>query len=1688
MAGKIPAGEFNARITLNGEQPIQTIKSLKSEVAGATSAWKAQVSALRQAGDQLGAAQAKFDGLSAVLNKQQELLEKNKTQLNELKQAQAQVDTTTENGQKQFEIYARQIATAERNVSNATTKIAKLSEQQNSAKNSLDYYKSGLASAQTELRKISDSSQAYINRLEAEGKHEEANKERLNSLSQQYSTLNDIYKIQSNELKKIASETGSSSEAYRKQKIRVDETATSLAKTKSEMGNLSSEMKKANPSIFDKIKEKISGVKSETKETGGLFKKIFSANILSDAVSNAFSTISSGLKSTISSGMELNGVLGKIKGQWSGLGKSANEINILTEQMKYLKENTNMSADQVQNLQVQMNRLTSGNTEKTVALSKSISVLGDNTKMSGDQMNAFAASMARALSGSKLSAGQFQRMAKAAPGLSAAMAKAGGMSEATFNRLANSGKMSTKQFEQLFEKVGNDGGKAFEKFRATQGGATKSMKDSWEDLKQKMTAPLFNAKTSGMQQLANIMQDKSVQQGASLLGKGLNQIAIWATQGLKYIADHKKDISEIAQDVLKIGVEVGKSVWKVFSSIIIDIANAFGLTSKNAKKSKDPMDQFANAMDGLAKNKTAIKAIADAIVAIAAVKGITTVSKGLIGIYKAGKLVNGVLKAAPDKWAAFKDSGLKAIGQLKDGFGGLKSVISKAISGQSFGGAFQSLKSAGGFGGLSTAGKFATAATGVGVALDAGSSIVSAFKDKKGSTKQFQDAGKGIGTAIGGGIGMAFGGPIGATIGSQIGKLAGGWGGKATKQFLDGWKSKKPPKNFWSIENLGWSTKDAFGKMNKGIGDWWNGIKKNNQKAAKENAKVQKQEDKQRQQNQKAWNNYWKKAGKGWNSYWGGVGKTISKGWNGIKKNTSNGVKNVGKFVDDFHKNGTKNWGKYRDEITKKGSKYWEDLKSHSSGGTRKLLDNVENYAKDTGKSWKDHWSNVTKGWGKFSDQLNKNHGNWLKTIGQSLSDNLQAFGKSWQNSWNNITKLASDWGNNIKKWFSNFGKDWQNGWNDIKSGVENIFKKMWQNIKNGASDAVNGLIDILNGAIGAVDTVISKFGGSKNAIGKIKHVHFATGTGAFGNARRAITEPTLAIVNDGNDSPATGNREALFRPATGEFGVFKGRNTETVLMPGDEVLNASETAMMMQAMGYEHFAGGTGFFGNFFSNVGKTISSAVGGISNSVSSAFGGIGSWVSSTTDGLKKFFELAKKIISNPGSYLNKVFKFDNPNSGAFKDLTNGMFNTSKKQADNWWKSLWSMVSGQLDDGSGAEGGLLGAMEKYGHGKPYVWGATGPDAFDCSGLVQYTVEKAYGKAFPHYSGSQYNATVGVSDPQPGDLVFFGPGGSNHVGVYAGGGRYYSAQSPAAGIGMGRVADVNEGPISYRRIPGLNTSASSSSSGSSVKASGALQTFIKKQVGGGFWKFIGKLADMFGLGGQENPGGIGVARWEQTVVKALKANGFDATPFQVSSWMKVIDRESKGDPHAVNNWDSNAAKGTPSKGLVQTIQPTFDAYAFKGHHDIWNGYDDLLAGINYMKHKYGSSSSAFSRVASSGYANGGIATEASIFGEAGPEMAIPLSAVKSSRSYELIGQTAAIMAAQDPQLTNNSDNKLNKKLYDALDNIQSLLAVLITNDTTIETNVKIGDKVIATQLDKSIRTNLATAMQNRRLNFSGR
>lgn len=69
----------------------------------------------------------------------------------------------------------------------------------------------------------------------------------------------------------------------------------------------------------------------------------------------------------------------------------------------------------------------------------------------------------------------------------------------------------------------------------------------------------------------------------------------------------------------------------------------------------------------------------------------------------------------------------------------------------------------------------------------------------------------------------------------------------------------------------------------------------------------------------------------------------------------------------------------------------------------------------------------------------------------------------------------------------------------------------------------------------------------------------------------------------------------------------------------------------------------------------------------------------------------------------------------------------------------------------------------------------------------------------------------------------------------------------------------------------------------------------------------------------------------------------------------LRYVGDISGGNPNAINNWDSNAQAGHPSKGIMQTIDSTFQAYMLPGHGNIWNPIDNILASIRYQLARYG-------------------------------------------------------------------------------------------------------------------------------------
>ncbi|MCZ2766166.1 tape measure protein [Lacticaseibacillus paracasei] len=1281
---------MSTKIALDLLSASESVKSLTAVVRSSQNAWKAQEAEMKSAGDAVGAAQAKYDGLGKSIESQQ-------SKIDALKAKQAELKGNTADVAQQFLKYQQQI-------DGATKQLASMQAQQDRAKQAMDYQKSGLAGLQQEYTAAARANQAYVTRLEAEGNQQEANKAKMEGYKSSISNLNEQLSKQSAELDKIASASGKDSDAWRTQKTRVDETATSLAKAKSSMTGLQTEMDKANPSVFNRVKEAISGTNKQAEKTPGLLHKIVEGGLITNAITSGWQRLSSSITDTVKSGLELNEAGEKLNMTWENMGKSANDIQILSDQMSYLRSETGATGGEINNMQTTVDTMTHGVTDKTLVISAGIASIATASHKGGDGMDSLSKAMTRVVASGNLTTTNLAKLEKQAPTLGAQLAKAAGVSQDSFAKMVADGKIKSDDFMNLVYKVGTTSKSTFDQFGKTSEGALAQLSGSWTSIKAKMAAPLLNVKNSGMQSLAGILTSSVVQKAATTLGKGLATIANWAKNVLDYVSAHKKDVTGIAEDMWDIAKIAGKEVWSLFKTAIKDIAGWLNVGGSNAKTMKDPLKAIHDVLDDIVKNKSGIQTTVKVIAGLWMTKKALEFAAGLGHVY----------------------SGLKALGDTKLA----QSILSN-------------------FSKLNIGSKLAKIAVPVVIAYDAISDLKDLTKafSKHGTVGQkFSAVGETSGSLIGGGIGFMLGGPAGAAIGATIGKVAGKWAGNAAKKFTDGWNAKKKPANSW-LGGLGWDAR----QMTNNVVKWWDGINKSTDKAQK---KQQKQQEAANKRAQKEWNGFWGDVGKGWTRFWNDVNKKNSSAQQQQKKQQEAANKQIKKDWDSFWSNASNGW-----------NNFWSDTLKNAKNGMHDTKSRIDSANDNIHKAWDNFWSDTSKNWNGF---------------------------------WGTVGKNAQSGMSTVHGWINNGNSKINSGWRSMWSGLKSFFDGIWDGIKHAASDGMNAVINVINGAIGGINWVWEKFTG-KSALRKLSHVHFANGG--------IVTQKMhLVMVNDGTGP----DWKELYQLPNGQIGMSQQRNATGLLPEGTRVFNGKETKAIMNMAGVEHYD--------------------LGGV-------IGGVG-----------KFFSGAWDKLEAVGDWLaNPV--------GKVTDLI---------------KSSISGISGGVEMFSNLAGGVIN-----------------------------------------------------------------------------------------------------------------------------KLTGSVVDWFKKE--------LAKLQDTLGA----NPGGSGVQRWKPYVIQALKANGFDASAYQIAAWMRVIQRESNGNPKAINLWDSNAKAGIPSMGLVQTIGPTFNAFKFPGHNDVYNGYDDLLAGIHYMKAIYGSGSSAFARVSGpEGYANGGLITRPihALVGEDGPETILPLT--KTSRAWQLLGQ----------------------------------------------------------------------------------
>lgn len=1513
---------MSTEIALDLVRASESVKSLTNVVSHATNAWKAQEAQLRAVGDYTQAAETKYKGLGEAIQAQQ-------AKIDALKQKQAELKGNTQQSAEQYLKYQQQI-------DQATTKLAGMEAQQSKAKQSLEYYQSGLSGLQSEYKKMNELSESYVKRLQAEGKHQQAAKEKLNNLKDSSKNLEKQYETQTDQLKKLEKEVGKNTEAYRKQKIRVNETAASLAKSKTEIKNVRAEMQKMNPSIFTRMKNAAKKFNDEAKQSskiGGRIRDFVTGNLIANGISN----ITSKVISLAKEGYAAAEAASKTAERWQNLGFAEEEINRINATVKDLKYNTNLSGGAVGELILKFHSITH-NVDEARELAKGVGSLSDQLKLSQEGAEAFAGGLGKIEASGKVTATALNKLEKQAPGLNQALQKASGLSEQAFSDLLNSGKMTSQQFNEVLKKAAGDYDKYAESYANTAEGAKKQITLAWADTKKALAKPLVKVASTGLSQLAKVLQNPAVQNAVTKLGEGIGNLAKRAISLLDYVTAHQKDVSGIINSTIEIAKLFGLGVWEGFKSIVTGISSAINKMTGHSQKAKDPLKSVASAMQELGKHKKEIVAVGKAFalyfVANKTVKGVTSLTKGIVGL--AGNVWDATKKASD------LARGFKNFSSAKDTFVASMTAIKAAI-----------------------------ATNPVGAVLVGVTALVAGFALLYKHNKKFRDFCNGIASSVK----KAFKGIVNFFKNDWkelllliVNPLAGG--------FALLYKHSKPFRKF--IKGIV-----------KGAKDLYNGFKK----------------------------------------FFGAAGKFVGKTFDGIKKGVSKKYNQVAKSVGDTSKKIGRAWSKHWEKTKKASGIVWDATKKEIGKKYNDISKNIGDTSKAIGKEWNKHWNGakdfLSTAWDNMNKASEKKFGKDLKG---TLFDNL-----------------------------ANIGKKFQETWDGIKKG----FDDLWNGLKNLARDGINALIDIPNAGIDGINGLIHDFGGPKQTIGKIPHVKkFASGTGLFSNQRNPITQPTLALLNDGDDSPETGNKEMVIMPNGNHF-IVPGRNTKMFLPAGAEVLNASETALLMTVQNQKAFAKGTGFWSGLWkgvTNFGGSVAKVAGNV-------------W-----DGLKNGVEKFAKMLSfigeavlNPAKTLEKKF---NPSSkgvvGMFDNFGGMLFKSATNGAKTWWKELWSMAKSASNEGGvamGAVGDDYRFKNRAADSGADPWGYFFKEcvSFVASRLANLGVNPSLFSGLGN--GNQWGAArvPHLSRPKPGSVGVYtgGPISSNHVDFITAVHGDTMDGEEYNWMGNHSYHQYRNRPISaVSTFLDFGVKAGSSGDEKALKDKNSpLQMHIKKQTGGMFdWikKWLAPLEEGTASdGGAQagNPGGSGVERWRPFVERALEANGIAATSYRVSKILATIRRESNGDPTVQNNWDSNALAGHPSIGLMQTIQPTFDTYAFAGHRNIRNGYDNLLAAINYIKHRYGTSDAAFNRVASYGYANGGLVSKHGLYEIAEgnqPEYIIPMDAAKRGRAWRLLQRVVGQFVGESPTDNSNGargENNAIKTLSDKLDTMIALLSQLVAN-----------------------------------------
>ncbi|GEQ04572.1 phage tail tape measure protein [Staphylococcus gallinarum] len=801
--------------------------------------------------------------------------------------------------------------------------------------------------------------------------------------------------------------------------------------------------------------------------------------------------------------------------------------------------------------------------------------------------------------------------------------------------------------------------------------------------------------------------------------------------------------------------------------------------------------------------------------------------------------------------------------------------------------------------------------------------------------------------------------------------------GKVKSGFQKHWsKLKDDSKKAW--DKMG-KNAQHFGKTMSGAGKWFKGLPKAVGKHfGKAYGSVKDYTGKISKKTKDKFSEAADKAGKHSKGLAKSTGKWFGKAYGSVKEHAGNIL------------NKTKT--KYSDAADK-ANKHSKSLSKNTGKWFGKAYSSVKEHAGNILNKTKDKYSDAADKAGKHSKSLAKSTGKWFGKAYASVKEHTgnmrdkakSAFGDMASKAWDkakSIYKGFTDWLGRTLNWIKNIGKDFGKAASDLGKTV--------------ANKAVDGL----NGMIGGINK-ISKAITDKNLIKPIPKLSTGTynGSSLATDSEGGLKQPTLAVVNDrgSGNAPGGGVQEVIHR-ADGTLHAPQGPDVVVPLGVGDSVINARDTKKMQNMGVLPRFASGTKKKKGLLEKVSDNVKGALGKAKDMASE----VGHTAS---DGVEKLKDVGEKGASWLGEALGDVMDWiDKP-----KELVNKVFdslglsfgkgnNATVKMVKGAYSKLKTLfidkVKSMFDEfGGDGDGGYIKYLDNITtpyspNGPPpgyaFNWAHPGIDLPYHHEPVQSTVSgKAYRKYMPNGFGNYVLVKSGNLE------VFYG-----HLLKYL----IKNGQSVRPGtklaISGGALSDPGHG------------------------ASTGMHLHYEMHQNGKPINPVKWLKSHNGSGGGKS------GQWDGDVRKALRLAGLPTTPAYVRAWKSQIHTESTGNPRAKNP--------SGASGLVQVKPDTFAAYKLPGHGNIWNGLDNLIAGMRYAKARY--KGRMLDQIGHGlPYANGGMITHHQIaeMGEGNkPEMVIPLT--KRTRAIQLIEQAMRYVGMDrgSTNVTVNNDNSLIEKL----------------------------------------------------------